>query len=714
MDTKPAAQPSHTGLRRIPSPSWTEIRNRFELLRVLKLEVYTWRFIGSDEKYTSHQSKAYPWESPVDTPTKCPFKILEFATFLRHLFVVAYAMLSVPFPARMASRLQLFSRRAAPLIHSSRSPRLRWIILASCLILILRFSYPLAPLKIAQQNLVKRSNLCPNVPPMYNASAFDTTEWRRISQKHPVSKFKQLPTNFSKSIPRIQFSFKPRGSAEADYLNRRRAVVKATFQRCWKSYTEKAWKQDQLSPISGNSANPYGGLGASLIDNLDTLWIMGMYDEFNEAVEAAMEIDVGPHHLHQPNLNVFEITIRHLGGLLAAYDVTGCQDQRLLTKAVEFGDLLYAAWDTPDRSPKPDFSPEKAAKGQEQAFSRQSLVLIGSEALEFTRLSQLTGDMRYYDAVQRMTDILQQQQGRTKLGGLWPIHVTRDENNELDFTSGSTFSLGAEGDSTYEYLLKMAILLGGTEEADQYAGMWRWAMDTAVKRMLFRPMIPSNGDILLPGEIKILDDGAIALYAVTQHLECFLGGMFAMGSKVLPAKYFGQETHMMIGRKLTIGCVWAYRSTPSGIMPESFTTLACPSIHQCSWNETLWEEKAPGDLPTGFMGSSGRSYHLRPEAIESVFYLYRITGDNRWQDVAWKMFKSVEKATRTDLGNAAIADVFQKESTKLDTMESFWMAETLKYFYLIFSEPDVISLDDYVFNTEAHPFRRPRPVREVK
>jgi len=557
-----------------------------------------------------------------------------------------------------------------------------------------------------------RSDVCPNLPPVYNASEFGTTRWRSIPQRHPVENFKQLPTVISKSIPRIQFPFKPRGSAETAHSHRRKKAVKETFLRCWKSYKEKAWKQDQLSPLSGKPSNQYGGLGATLVDNLDTLWIMGAHDEFNEAVEAALEIDLDPNHLHQHSLSVFETTIRYLGGLLAAYDVTGCQDQRLLNKAVEFGDLLYAAWDTPNRSPMPNFSPERVVKGEEQGYDGQSLVLVGSEALEFTRLSQLTGDMRYYDAVQRMTDVLQQQQGRTKLGGLWPLHATRDENGQLDFTKDSEFSLGAEGDSTYEYLLKMAILLGGTEQADQYANMWLWAMDTAVKRALFRPMIPNNGDVLLPGQVKIHDDGTIALHATTQHLECFLGGMFAMGSKVYPAKYFGQESHMMIGRKLTNGCVWAYRSTPSGIMPESFTTLACTSVHQCSWNETLWKEKVPGDFPAGFMGAESRFYNLRPEAIESVFYMYRITGDRKWQDIAWEMFKSIDMATRTKFGNAAVSDVFQKEPTKEDHMESFWMAETLKYFYLIFSEPDVISLDDYVFNTEAHPFRRPRSIMD--
>ena len=89
----------------------------------------------------------------------------------------------------------------------------------------------------------------------------------------------------------------------------------------------------------------------------------------------------------------------------------------------------------------------------------------------------------------------------------------------------------------------------------------------------------------------------------------------------------------------------------------------------------------------------------RPEAIESVFVLYRITGDPTLADSAWRMFESITNSTLTSIAHSAIADVTVpqgQETQKLDQCESCWMAETLKYFYLIFSEPDLMSLDDYV------------------
>lgn len=96
-----------------------------------------------------------------------------------------------------------------------------------------------------------------------------------------------------------------------------------------------------------------------------------------------------------------------------------------------------------------------------------------------------------------------------------------------------------------------------------------------------------------------------------------------------------------------------------------------------------------------------------PEAIESVWYMYRITGSQHWREAGWRMFLAIDRHTTTEFGNSAIDDVTKVAPVIQDEMESFWLAETLKYFYLLFSEEDVISLDDWVLNTEAHPFRRP-------
>jgi len=99
-------------------------------------------------------------------------------------------------------------------------------------------------------------------------------------------------------------------------------------------------------------------------------------------------------------------------------------------------------------------------------------------------------------------------------------------------------------------------------------------------------------------------------------------------------------------------------------------------------------------------------YRLRPEVVESYFYAYRITGDKKYQDWAWDAFQGIVKATEAAYGYSAIGSVQLGGKTNLlDECESFWGAETLKYLYLTFASEDLISLDDWVFNTEAHPFK---------
>lgn len=188
------------------------------------------------------------------------------------------------------------------------------------------------------------------------------------------------------------------------------------------------------------------------------------------------------------------------------------------------------------------------------------------------------------------------------------------------------------------------------------------------------------------------------------------------------------------------GCIYAYNAFPTGLMPELFTMIPCASHNGCPWDGEKWALESDTDLPPGFRSAREPKYILRPEAIESVFLLYRITGDETLRDQAWEMFESIVRATETSLAFSAIKDVnvlagetFKEDSMEVsryetlsfmcpspdeyapilrlsdsDLQQSFWMAETLKYFYLIFSPPDLISLDEYVFNTEAHPLRRPR------
>jgi mannosyl-oligosaccharide alpha-1,2-mannosidase len=486
--------------------------------------------------------------------------------------------------------------------------------------------------------------------------------------------------------PSVQHDF---GTSSIDeQMASRQKAVKTAFERCWKSYRERAWTKDEVAPISGGSRDSFGSWGATLVDSLDTLWIMGMQDEFDEAVDAALQIDFGPSGDRESEINMFEIIIRYLGGFIGAYDVSGCHDARLLNKALEVADVAYASFDTPNRMPVSRWKPQKAADGEEQLPAQSVLIAeAASASVEFTRLSQITGDMRYFDAISRVTDVLDEQQGLTRLPGMWPISVDMRTPN---LTFDGFFGLGAMADSAYEYLPKMHQLLNGVGPADQYRKMYDYAMSTAITHTMYRPMVEGKADILIAtANVNGQRD------TKGQHLVCFAGRMLMLGGQL-----FSNDTHLDVGRKISDGCAWTYKHAPNGIMPEVFSMTACPSLSECEYTQPDSETKP-------FSEVNDSRYVLRPEAIESIFYMYRMTGERKYQDIAWDMFQAIDASTRTEFGNAALSDMMKMPPDKYDSMESFWLAETLKYFYLVFSDTDLVSLDEFVLNTEAHAFRIP-------
>ncbi|KAI9155572.1 Endoplasmic reticulum mannosyl-oligosaccharide 1,2-alpha-mannosidase [Paramyrothecium foliicola] len=553
----------------------------------------------------------------------------------------------------------------------------------------------------------------------------DTFLWRHIETANPVESFRALPKGPAAWLPRVQATFARESTHERETRLARRNVIKKAFEQSWGSYKRLAWLRDEVTPISGKSKDTFGGWGATLVDSLDTLWIMGMKDEFNNAVTAVDE-QTSFEKTDAKEINVFETNIRFLGGLLAAYDLSG--DVRLLRKARDVGDMLYKSFDTPNHMPVTRWDPHAAAVGANQAASSGTLLAeIGSLSMEFTRLSILTKDPKYYDAVQRINELFAQSQKKTKLPGMWPVVI---DALTPSFTGGADFSLGGMADSMYEYLPKMFALLGGRDR--MFRDMYVDSMDTAQQHLFYRPMLPDGDDVLFTGTAlaQAKQDGSepeITLHTSAGHLSCFVGGMLALGGKLV-----GKPPHVDMGRKMTQGCVWAYKATSTGVMPETFHLHPCPDKKGCEWDEEVWthaimtKQTAEGTispffnatqfaidqkLPKGFTTISDSRYILRPEAIESVFIMYRITGEKSWMERAWEMWQSIDDLCRTDLAYSAVRTVNPRldeagHIQQTDSMESFWMGETLKYFYLIFSEPSLVSLDEWVFNTEAHPFKR--------
>ncbi|KAI0000269.1 glycoside hydrolase family 47 protein [Xylariaceae sp. FL0662B] len=757
-----------------------------------------------------------------------------------------------------------------------------------------------------------------------------TIHWTKMPEHFPVAEgdIIPLPTGKPQNIPAVQHNFEKESRDVRQKRVDRLAKVKAEMTRGWRGYIKYAKGHDELSPVSKKFRDPFCGWAATLVDTLDTLWIMGMTDEFEEALREVEKIDFTTTEFRS-EIPVFETTIRYLGGLVAAYDVSGqlSRYEILLKKAVELAEILMGIFDTPNRMPILYYNWKPASASQpKRAGSSVSIAELGSLAMEFTRLAQITKENKYYDAVARITDALYEWEERgTSIPGIFPERVDatgcnrtaealaaakeaalKEEQQPLERRSsagdldgedsdggksvaskkqklqecipqglapsgyGEQYSMGGSQDSTYEYFPKQWLLLGGLEP--KYKTLHLKTAEAVKKWLLYRPMIPDNRDILFSAKINTQGDpqvDALMEWEVT-HLTCFIGGMFGLGGKI-----FDVPEDVEIAKKLTDGCIWAYETTPSGIMPEGASVVPCAGVNNCHWNETLyWEwldplfasrnaqiedfenhqkelklqrekekedkrlraaaaemaadarqedeshrdtfddssrhapevpnhrgddtnglksgkvqkrappakittssdrdsasdghdgasestnsnklEKAldmnpdsntamkPVDvgagqiplqeaeeeefpepqrplsheeyvqtriknenIPRGFVNVNYRRYILRPEAIESVWYMYRITGDSYWQDKGWRMFNAIVSQTRTEAGNSAIDDVLVPNSAQVDEMESFWLAETLKYFYLLYSDPSLISLDEWVLNTEAHPFKRP-------
>ncbi|TVY93184.1 Endoplasmic reticulum mannosyl-oligosaccharide 1,2-alpha-mannosidase [Lachnellula willkommii] len=571
----------------------------------------------------------------------------------------------------------------------------------------------------------------PYIPALPKAPADDgKVHLVKLPDRYPVSSYIPYPTGSPANIPLVQAS-QPRESAaeKQERLKRKRAVL-SSFLHSWEGYKEHAWLRDEVSPMSGQWRDTFGGWAASLVDTLDTLWIMGLKNEFEVAVRAVETIDFST--TMEKDINIFETTIRYLGGFLAAYDVSEGRYPVLLAKAVEVGELVMSCFDTPNRMPITRWDWQKYTQGNTQEAPGGSLVSEpGSLSLEFTRLSQLTNDPKYYDAVQRISDIFEEGQKTTKMPGMWPVSIDLSKPASGAFSEDNFFTLGGMSDSLYEYFSKQYLIMGGLLE--QPKKLYEGFIEKAKEHMFFRIYNPKDENLTVSGDIKVIGHGLIPnLTPNGQHLTCFAGGMVGLASKI-----FNRPSELTIADELTSGCVWAYDNSPNGIAPEIFSVMPCPKNYDCKWSQAIWH-KALADmhplaggiveddgsqservlktakenrLAPGFTEIPDRRYILRPEAIESVWIMWRITGDKKWQEAAWRMFQAIEKVSRTDIAAAAIMDITvdpnDVKGMRMDSMESFWLAETLKYFYLCFEDFGVVSLDEYVLNTEAHPFRRP-------
>jgi mannosyl-oligosaccharide alpha-1,2-mannosidase len=169
----------------------------------------------------------------------------------------------------------------------------------------------------------------------------------------PPKSLLRLPRHRPKNIPKIQHAPLPETVAEKRKRVARLQEVKDAFLHSWKGYKQEAWGKDELRPIEGGFKTPFCGWAATMVDSLDTLWIMGLREEFEISLVELRNVDFT--NTEGCMINLFETTIRHLGGMLAAFDISGGRYTVLVEKAVELAEVLITAFDTPNRMPSPHY-----------------------------------------------------------------------------------------------------------------------------------------------------------------------------------------------------------------------------------------------------------------------------------------------------------------------------------------------------------------------
>ncbi|XP_063632845.1 endoplasmic reticulum mannosyl-oligosaccharide 1,2-alpha-mannosidase [Cydia splendana] len=501
----------------------------------------------------------------------------------------------------------------------------------------------------------------------YNARETKPEEKTNISQL-PVEPVKNMSLVNEPVAEPVLISNKPAFEIELNErpvftgpTNAKQYAVVESFRHAWKGYKTHAWGHDNLKPLSGM---PYDwfSLGLTIVDALDTAFIMGLTEEFDEGREWVSKELV---FTRNKDVNFFEVTIRVLGGLLANYHYT--QDEMFLKKAEDLGDRLMAAFNSPSGIPYSDVNlGTRTAHAPE--WSRYSTTAeVTTVQLEFRELSRASNNPAFEDAAAAVSEKIHQ---LPKKHGLVPIFINPHTGQ---FLPHATITLGARGDSYYEYLLKQWLHTGKTINylLDDYL-----TAIEGVREFLARRSTPNK--YLFIGELLA---GSEAFNPKMDHLTCFLPGTLALGhANGLP------DWHMTMAEELMTTCYLTYKAHPTFLAPEiTHFNLA----------------SATSDMYTKTADSHSL---LRPEFIESLFYMYQITGNATYQDWGWQIYQGFEKYAKVANGYTSLANVKSEKPVQRDMMESFFLSETLKYLYLLFSDDRyLIDLSKYVLNSEAHP-----------
>lgn len=445
--------------------------------------------------------------------------------------------------------------------------------------------------------------------------------------------------------------------------------IKQEIRDSWGAYRQYAWGHDELCPNTLRHKDWGGsrgkGLGLTAADSLSTLWLAGLHDEFDEGVKLVTQfIDYD----QDISVSVFETTIRIVGGILSAYELNDESNEELLATAVYVMNKLLHAFNTSTAIPHQTVNLRNHHHWNPEWSNGASILSeFGSLQLELRTLSYHTKDP-VYDM--KATHLLKILEGKCKD----MVCPTLFDVGTADVRSDHV-TLGALGDSFYEYLVKQYLLTDRTES--KYKELAVSALD-ALRVRLFRYSTPGH-----QGYFGETVDGGFD-YKM-DHLACFAGGMYALASTTVASDDASRAaTYLKIATDLTETCYQMYDQQATGIAPEIVEFSGGQDFH------------------------AGEAYYLlRPETVESIFYMWRATKDEKYRSYQWKIFQHLKEHCKSTVskGYCGLTMVSLVPAEQDDLMQSFWLAETLKYLYLTFVDDDVLDLDKWVFNTEAHPFK---------
>ncbi|KAI5670883.1 hypothetical protein M9H77_11247 [Catharanthus roseus] len=526
----------------------------------------------------------------------------------------------------------------------------------------------------------------------------DGSKFRKIWRKPP-----RLPPRLSpdEMTGRNKSNFESQNLKTGSHWKTRQQKVKEAFIHAWSGYKNYAMGYDELMPLSHRGIDGLGGLGATIVDALDTALIMGI-DEVVIEAGTWIEKHLPERITTKGQVNLFETTIRVVGGLLSAYHLSnglnkGPKPDVYLENARNLADRLLSAFtSSPSDIPFSDVvlheSTAHPAPGGMSSTSEASTL-----QLEFNYLSYLTGDPKY--SIESMK-VLHHLKTLPKVDGLVPIYIS-PHSGEF---SGENIRLGSRGDSYYEYLIKVWLQLRGSNSTYLY-NMYGEAMK-GVRHHLVRKSVPN--ELTFVGELPYGPRGAFS--PKMDHLVCFLPGTLALGATKGLTKEkamregtltFDDIENLKLAEDLAKTCVQMYAVTTTGLAPEIayFNIEGNPESGPDGGNKN---NKYVHDI---IIKPADRHNLLRPETVESLFILYRITEDPKYREWGRDIFEAFEKHTRIDSGGySSLDDVTVLPPQRRDKMETFFLGETLKYLYLLFGDSNIIPLDEFVFNTEAHPF----------